>query len=149
MLTLPREGAAADNCPMSERKPPGTDFESWVDQQIREATERGEFDGLPGQGEPIRDLDRPHDELWWVRQKLEREQLSYVPPSLALRKEAEDALAAVARAPSEREVRRILEAVNAKIREGLRTPSDPPVTLTPFDVEHHVREWHTRHDPHG
>jgi hypothetical protein len=132
---------------MSERKPPGMDFETWVDRQIREATERGEFDDLPGQGAPIRDLDRPRDELWWVRQKMEREELSSVPPALALRREAEDALAAVARAPSARDVRRILEAVNARIREGLRTPADPPVSVMPFDVEHHVREWHAHHDP--
>jgi hypothetical protein len=38
---------------MTERKPPGMSFESWVDKQIREATERGEFDGLPGAGKPI------------------------------------------------------------------------------------------------
>jgi DnaJ family protein C protein 28 len=29
------------------------DWESWVDQQIREAQERGEFDNLPGTGKPI------------------------------------------------------------------------------------------------
>ena len=29
------------------------DRESWVDQQIREAQERGEFDNLPGTGQPI------------------------------------------------------------------------------------------------
>ena len=29
------------------------DWESWIDQQIREAQERGAFDNLPGRGEPI------------------------------------------------------------------------------------------------
>jgi len=29
------------------------DWESWVDQQIREAQERGEFDNLPGTGKPL------------------------------------------------------------------------------------------------
>lgn len=28
-------------------------WESWLDQQIREAQERGEFDDLPGKGKPI------------------------------------------------------------------------------------------------
>ena len=64
--------------------------------QILEATERGAFDNLPGAGRPIEDLDKPHDELWWVKQKLRRENLSYLPPTIALRKEAEDALAAAA-----------------------------------------------------
>ena len=29
------------------------DWESWIDQQIREAQERGEFDDLPGKGRPL------------------------------------------------------------------------------------------------
>jgi DnaJ family protein C protein 28 len=28
-------------------------WESWIDQQIREAQERGEFDDLPGKGQPL------------------------------------------------------------------------------------------------
>ena len=34
-------------------KPQGLDWESWIDQQIREAHERGEFDNLPGKGRPL------------------------------------------------------------------------------------------------
>ena len=37
---------------MTERKGP-TDWESWIDQQIREAQARGEFDDLPGKGKPL------------------------------------------------------------------------------------------------
>lgn len=29
------------------------DWESWIDQQIREAQDRGEFDDLPGKGRPL------------------------------------------------------------------------------------------------
>src|ERR687891_1354881 len=95
-------------------------YESWVERQIREAMERGEFDNLPGAGKPIPDLDKPHDELWWVKQKLRREQLAYLPPTLAVRKEAEDALAAATQASSEGQVRRIVADINAKIVEGNR-----------------------------
>jgi hypothetical protein len=35
---------------VSERKPPGVSWESWVDKQIREAQDKGEFDDLPGHG---------------------------------------------------------------------------------------------------
>ncbi|WP_078653802.1 DUF1992 domain-containing protein [Streptomyces catenulae] len=86
---------------MTERKPPGVDFESWIDRQIREAQERGDFAGLPGVGKPLPGLDRPYDELWWVKEKMAREDLSFLPPSLALRKEAEEAAQAAADAPSE------------------------------------------------
>jgi Domain of unknown function (DUF1992) len=130
---------------MTERKPPGIGFETWVERQIREASERGEFDNLPGAGKPIADLDKPHDELWWVKQKLRRENFSYLPPTIALRKQAEEALAAAARAGSEDAVRRIVAGINAKIIEGNRkAASGPPLNLAPFDVERMVRDWRDR-----
>jgi DnaJ homologue, subfamily C, member 28, conserved domain len=130
---------------VTERKPPGLDWESWIDRQIREATERGEFDHLPGAGKPIPDLDKPLDEMWWVKGKLRSEGLSYVPPSLALRKEAHDALEAVSHASSEAEVRQIIENINEQIREANRKGvAGPLITLRPFDVERVVEEWHSR-----
>jgi hypothetical protein len=131
---------------MTERKPPGIGFETWVERQIREATERGEFANLPGAGKPIPDLDKPHDELWWIRRKLRREDLSYLPPTIVLRKQAEDALAAAAQASSEDQVRRIVAEINTKIVEGNRkAASGPPLNLAPFDVERVVRAWRQRH----
>jgi hypothetical protein len=135
---------------MTERKPPGIGFQTWVERQIREAMERGEFDNLPGAGRPIPDLDKPHDELWWVKQKLRREHLTYLPPTLALRKEAEDALAAALAARSERQLRRILAAINRKITEGNRkAASGPPLNLMPFDVDRVVGDWRQRQQPPG
>ena len=130
---------------MSERKPPGVGFGTWVERQIREATERGEFDNLPGAGKPIEDLDKPHDELWWVKQKLRREHFAYLPPTIALRKAAEEALEAASRAGSEAEVRRIVADINTRIVEGNRkAASGPPLNLMPFDVEAVVGAWHGR-----
>ena len=130
---------------MTERKPPRVGFGTWVERQIREATERGEFDNLPGAGKPIADLDKPHDELWWVKGKLRRENLSYLPPTIALRKEAEEALAEASRAGSEAQVRRIVADINGKIVEGNRkAASGPPLNLMPFDVERVVRAWRER-----
>ena len=127
---------------MTERKPPGVGFETWVERQLREAAERGAFDDLPGAGKPIPDLDQPHDELWWVKQKLRRENFSYLPPTIALRKEAEEALEAASRAGSEAEVRRIVADINARIVEGNRkAASGPPLNLMPFDVEAVVAAW--------
>lgn len=45
-------------------------FENWVDRQIREAMERGEFDNLPGAGKPL-ELDPSED--WWIKAKMARE----------------------------------------------------------------------------
>lgn len=128
---------------MTERKPTGVSFESWVDRQIREAEARGEFAELPGVGKPLSEgPDTSYDELWWVKQKMAREGLSVLPPTLALRKEAEDALAAAHKAPSEGAVRRILTEINAKIRDMMfKPPPGPPLGLKPYDVDEVVRQW--------
>lgn len=121
---------------MTERKPPGVDFESFVDRQIREAADRGEFEELPGYGKPLASLDAPYDELWWIRGKMHREGFAALPPALALRKEAEDAREAAAAARTEREARALLTEVNEKIRAALRMPPPgPPLRLAEFDVE--------------
>ncbi|MEV5008276.1 MULTISPECIES: DUF1992 domain-containing protein [unclassified Streptomyces] len=129
---------------MTERKPPGVAFGSWVDKQIRDAQGRGEFDRLPGVGKPLPD-DMTYDELWWVKRKMAREGLSYLPPSLALRKQAEDALAAALAAPSERIVRAVIADINTKILDMmLKPPPGPPLGLKRYDVEEIVQEWRRR-----
>ncbi|MEW2274399.1 DUF1992 domain-containing protein [Streptomyces griseofuscus] len=128
---------------MTERKPPGVPFESWVDKQIQDAQARGEFERLPGAGEPLpAEVDSTYDELWWVKRKMAREGLAVLPPALALRKEAEDALTAAYAAPSERMARKIIEDVNVKIRDMMfKPPPGPPLGKKPYDVEDVVREW--------
>ncbi|MGW1326323.1 DnaJ family domain-containing protein [Streptomyces antibioticus] len=131
---------------MTERKPPGVPFESWVDKQIRDAERRGEFDRLPGAGRPLPPgTDTTYDELWWIKRKMAREGLSVLPPTLALRKEAEDALSAAFAAPTERIVRKIITDVNVKLREMMfKPPPGPPLGMKPYDVEDVVRLWRER-----
>ncbi|MZE79477.1 DUF1992 domain-containing protein [Streptomyces xinghaiensis] len=130
---------------MTERKPPGVDFESWVDRQIREAAERGAFENLPGAGQPLTGLDAPYDENWWIKKKMHREGVSALPPALALRKEAEDAYEAALGARSEREARRIVAEINEKIREAIRRPpTGPPLNLRPYDPEAVLRDRRER-----
>ncbi|MGW4639013.1 DnaJ family domain-containing protein [Sphaerisporangium sp. NPDC004334] len=113
---------------MTERTPRGVPFETWVDRQIREASERGLFDDLPGAGKPLPGQGEPQDEMWWIKRKLEEENLRFpLPGSLALRREAEDALAAAARARSEAEVREIIAGINAKILDGTRKALSGPL----------------------
>lgn len=119
--------------------------ESWIDRLWREAQERGEFDGLPGAGRPIADLDRPYDAAWWIRRKLREEKFSALPPTLQVRRELEAARERIARADSERDVRRIVQAINDRIRHVNRTAiHGPPSTLMPLDEEEVVARWHER-----
>ena len=47
--------------------------EPWIERIIREAAEAGEFDGMPGTGRPLDDLERPYEPDWWVRRWFLRE----------------------------------------------------------------------------
>jgi hypothetical protein len=130
---------------MSARKPGNRSFTDWVDDQIREAQERGEFDDLPGKGKPLSGLDGTHDELWWVKQWLAREGVSYLPVPLALRLEAEKLVEGLDRLSSEAAVRRAVGDLNGRIRQANRMPDidGPPTTLGPLDVEELVERWRT------
>jgi hypothetical protein len=120
---------------MTARKPAGVSWQSWIDRQIEHGRARGDFDDLPGHGKPIDGLERPRDELWWVRDKLRREGVEFLPPSLAIRKKADEARRRALEAPSARDARRILEDINEEIRQLNRhSTGGPPTTLMPFDV---------------
>ena len=127
---------------VTERKPPGLSFESWIDKQIRDAEARGEFDDLPGKGQPLPDIDTPRDELWWVRAKLKREDVQYLPPTLQVRKDLDDARERIRDATSEDEVRRIVEEINEKIRHLNRMAvSGPPSNVYPLHLETVLERW--------
>ena len=127
---------------MTERKPPGVSWETWIDKQIREAMERGDFDDLPGKGKPIPDLDKPRDELWWVREKLKRENVQVLPPTLQVRKDLDDARERIRDAPTEDAVRAIVEEINEKIRHVNRIAvSGPPSNLYPLHLETVLERW--------
>ncbi|HEV3364713.1 MAG TPA: DUF1992 domain-containing protein [Acidimicrobiia bacterium] len=128
-----------------EKKPPGVRWETWIERKIRESMEAGEFDNLPGSGQPIAELARPYDELWWLRKKLREEQLSIDPPTLVLRREYADAMAKIAEAGSEREVRRLVAAINDRIvYVNSHTTFGPPSDLVPLNVERVVADWRAR-----
>jgi hypothetical protein len=127
---------------MTERKPPKVPLESWVERKIRESMERGEFDNLPGSGQPLPDLAQPYDELWWLRKKLREEKLSIDPPTFTLRKEVNSARLLIAAAGSEAEVRRRVAAINQRIvYVNSHVTFGPPSDIVPLDVEQVVADW--------
>src|SRR6478735_8865057 len=84
---------------------------SWLllaEQRIQTAQAEGQFENLPGFGKPIPGIDEPHDELWWVKDKLKREQISSLPPALAIRLDLQNTLANSKNLPTEIQVRREL-----------------------------------------
>ena len=126
----------SDDKPEPGRKPPRVRWETWVERQIRESMERGDFDNLPGAGKPIPDLAAPYDELWWLRKKLRDEKLSIDPPILVLRRELDETLQRIGAARSEAEVRRLVVAINERIVDvNAHSFFGPATDLAPLNVE--------------
>jgi len=128
---------------MTERKPAGVSFESWVERQLREARERGSFDNLRGAGKPL--PRAASDELAWVREKVRQEGLpvsALLPPALAVAKEVEDLPATLARLRSEQRVRTEVTELNKRIDAARRGPQlGPPVRTALLDVDAVVASW--------
>ena len=118
-------------------------FESWVERQIREATERGEFDNLPGAGRPIPGLTGRDDEDWWVKGFLEREKISPpLPTTLALRKQVRELPELLVDVRDEAAGREIVTDLNDRILDSHRRQLDgPPIIIRPVDVEEAVDQW--------
>jgi hypothetical protein len=127
---------------MTQRKPPGTSWESWIEAQIRVAMEQGAFDNLPGAGKPLPNMDQEYDPLWWVKQLAEREQISLLPPSLELLHKVERELATIEKLPDEATVRRRIAALNVEIaRLNATAVEGPPTRLGTLDVDQVVARW--------
>jgi Domain of unknown function (DUF1992) len=128
---------------MTERKPPGMTFTSWIDKQIYEAAERGAFDDLPGAGKPL--PQHPDDDgQRWLREYLRREGVSadeLLPPPLKLRKERAWLADNVADMASEQEVRDAVSELNHRIAEFRRIPVGPPIFVPLLDKDEMVGRW--------
>jgi hypothetical protein len=121
------------------------DLSRWVDLQVQEAMRRGEFDDLPGAGKPL-DLPDKHDPDWWVKQLIEREQITGIAPAaIGLRKEDAELDAVLDREASADGVRRVVTDFNARVVEARRQLTGGPPVITPTrDVEAEVTAWQER-----
>lgn len=120
--------------------------ERGIERTIREAQERGDFDDLPGAGKPL-SLGDPHDPDWWVKQLIEREQLSLVdalPPPIRLRREAELMPGSLVDLATETQVREHLADFNARVEQSWRSAGSgamSPVVAHRVDVERVLQGW--------
>ena len=127
---------------MTERKPASESWESFTERQIRQAQEAGEFERLPGFGQPIPGIDQPLDENWWLKQKLRDEQLSVTPPIIEARIRREKVLSGLNQLGTESAVRRKLEELNDFIRKAHFSPTAGPAAgVLPVDIEATVADW--------
>ncbi|UKD51573.1 DUF1992 domain-containing protein [Amycolatopsis sp. FU40] len=130
---------------MTERKPPGVSYGSWVDRQIAAAEARGDFEDLPGAGKPLpppTGRDAATDRMLRSAREGDIDRSAFLPPSLALPREIQDLPGKLAKVRSERKVREIVEDLNDRIRKAHALPQDGPVLRArPLDVEETVANW--------
>jgi hypothetical protein len=132
---------------MTERKPEGENWNSFVERQIREAQAGGEFDHLPGFGQPLTDIDDPYDDMWWLKKKVRRENLSLLPPALQIRLDVQKTLQAVYSLKTESQVRQAIEALNQRIRDAnFAVTWGPSTTTMPLEIDRVISEWRCRQD---
>jgi hypothetical protein len=122
-------------------------YESAIDRAIREATERGEFDNLPGAGKPLH-LRNTGDPDWWLKSLMEREAISPVEllsPAVALRREADGFPESLRDLPSETAVREVLVDFNQRVEADWRRPGmgrGEVVVARRVDIDAVVAAWH-------
>ncbi|MDO5629038.1 MAG: DUF1992 domain-containing protein [Mobilicoccus sp.] len=120
--------------------------ESWIDRQIREATERGEFSNLPGEGRPL-DLSDVDDPDWWTKRFMAREKLdtsATMPPVLQLRAEHATFPESLAEVRREEDVREILADYNRRVVADRLRPvvgRAMPAVAPRVDVDAMVSRW--------
>ncbi|MBI1815113.1 MAG: DUF1992 domain-containing protein [Deltaproteobacteria bacterium] len=130
---------------MTQRKPAGQTWESWIEQQVRAAQQDGQFDNLSGKGKPIPGLDGPHDPMWWLKDLVRREKVSDVPAAMAIRVKVEREIEKLWTLTREADVRARIAALNREIAKVNRTTvSGPPTSLGLLDAEAIVRQWRER-----
>lgn len=148
---MPVRGRRGRTGGVTERKPAGMSWETWIDRQITTAQERGAFENLPGTGRPLPRRDRPQSSYEWALEWAARENggvTGMLPPGLALRKEREELPARATKAPSEAAVRAMAEDFDDRVREFWRRPQDgPPVAVGLADAEALVEVWRRSRPP--
>ena len=132
---------------MTERKPRGQSYTSWIDQQIADAEKRGVFDNLPGAGKPLNLKPSAGDGDYgqaWMRDYARREGVApeeFLPTPLRLRREIEQLADSVGEMRSEAEVRETVGDINRRIVEWRRIPVGPPVHVPLVKTDEMVARW--------
>ncbi|UJP09852.1 DUF1992 domain-containing protein [Microbacterium sp. KUDC0406] len=117
-----------------------------VETAIQVAIRQGAFDNLPGAGKPIEGLGTHHDPDWWIRRKIETENLTGLgPPAILLRAEDREMQATLDGFRREEDVRAHLEEFNRRVIEARRQLlGGPPVVTKTRDVDAEVAAWRER-----
>jgi hypothetical protein len=122
----------------------------WVDEVVRQAIARGEFDHLALAGKPIPGITR-HDPDWWLKAFIEREHVTGLgPEAFRLRREDAELDEKLDGERTEADVRERVEEFNARVVAARRQLLGGPPVVTPTrDVDTEVARWRERRRQQG
>lgn len=145
-IAAAREAAAREAATRGPASPGAAERAAYIETAIQQAIRRGDFDDLPGAGKPLEGLGQGHDPDWWIRRKIQTEQLSGLgPPALMLRAEDHAFRELIDALVGEDDVRDYVADFNRRIVEARRQLLGGPPVVTPTrDVEHEVAAWAER-----
>lgn len=142
------DGAAGASAAQPRRRM--DDRALWVDTVVDQAIRRGEFDDLPLEGKPIPGLRGTHDPDWWLKNLVEREQITGVLPAAQLRRDDAELDETLDREHEEKRVREVVGEFNARVVDARRQLMGGPPVVTPTrDVEREVQRWRERRRARG
>jgi len=129
---------------MTLRKPGGTTWDSWIDQQIAHATRKGEFTTLKGHGKPL-NLNKQYDEDWWIKQKMVDESLDMAPLTLRVRRKTETWLNNCIHIYSEKKLIEEATQLNHQIERANAMELGPLLPQQKLDIEDLLQKWRANH----
>ena len=117
-------------------------FQKIIEKRIKEAQEKGEFDDLPGHGEPLKIEDDSHipEDLRLAYKILKN--ADCLPPELELKKEIRQMEDMLGDIPDEREKYRYLKKINYKIMQlNMMGKNSPLLDETQIYYKKIVDRW--------
>ncbi|MFC0675361.1 DnaJ family domain-containing protein [Brachybacterium hainanense] len=127
--------------------PPMTPEEQRIEGAIEAAIARGDFDDLPGSGEPLR-LPSTHDPDWWIKERLEGDDVdrdALLPVVVLLRREHDQLEETLEALGTAQQVRDYLEDFNERVLADRAANPLARMLAPTVEVEERVAAWEAVH----
>ncbi|WP_394214997.1 DUF1992 domain-containing protein [Brachybacterium vulturis] len=114
-----------------------------IESTIEQAVRRGDFDDLPGAGEPL-DLPDSHDPDWWINQRLaggEIDREALLPVVVLLRKEYERREQTLAALPHESAAREYAADFTERVHQDRRAHPLQRMLAPTWDPDEAAQRW--------
>ena len=128
------------------RRPAMSPEAARIEGAIDQAVARGDFDDLPGAGQPLK-LPSRHDPDWWIKQRLEEDDVdrdALLPPVVLLRREHDRRDETLAELSDEQSVREYARDFTERVLADRSANPMARMLCPELDPEEAVARWRER-----